>query len=288
MSTENNSNNGQNERKPVYEEKRRPPSFGRIFWGVVFIAAAAAIVLNNLDFLQIPGIGFISFIVLVVMVIILIASIPRLFWFGVFFPLAVIYWIVMNSLGYNMENFGVWPVVLIALLLSIGFSILFHRRKTTKPWKDPNTYAHMHYYQPDYTYQNDTPDDGSDDDPNAKYKHIINDPDGSNVYAGTKFGYAIKYINTDNLERGLLEVSAGTMKVYFDNAKIPSGVATVALRVGAGSMELYIPRTWIVVHQYANRLSGIDVRGTPEPAENAPHLILTGEINISSLTVFYV
>jgi len=263
MTMENNSN-------------KRPPSFGRVFWGVVFIAAAAAVVLNSLDFLPVHGISIGWFIVLVVMVIIIIASIPRLIWFGVFFPLAVIYEIVMKSFSYDTGRFGIWTALLIALLLSVGFSVLFHRRKPPQPWQGAGVYG-----QPQYS-------DNQNDKSYEQYEHVINAPDGSEVYAGTRAGAAVKYINTDNLERGLLEVSVGSMKVYFDNAKIPSGQATIELRVRAASIELYIPRTWIVLHQYENRLSGIDIRGRQEPSENAPHLILTGGVSISSLTIFYV
>jgi len=298
MTTENNTTTQQGGNMPVNAESRRPPSFGRVFWAVIFIAAAAAIVLNRLV-LPIPGISLGGFIILVIMVVILIASVTRLFWFGVFFPLAVIFWIVMGALGYNsMSDFGFWPVFFVALLLSIGFSILFKRKKTPKRWKNAYHYHYGQYYQhdPNYCYRDGDgeggtgggTDDGTDGEPGEKYKQVFNDPDGSDVYAGTKFGYAIKYINTDQLERGLLEVSAGTMKVFFDNAKIPSGTATIELRVNAGSMELFIPRAWTVVHQYGTRLSGIEEKGAPAPTENSPRLILTGEINISNLVIVHV
>ena len=275
MTMENNLNNQQGGYRPANKEKR-PPSFGRVFWGVVFIAAAAAVVLNSLDFLPIHGISIGWFIVLVVMVIILIASIPRLVWFGVFFPLAVIYEIVMNSLGYDTGHFGIWTAFLIALLLSIGFSVLFRRKKSPKAWYGAESCGWTKY------------DDNPDGHHYEQYEQVFNNPDGAEVFASTRFGSAVKYINTDNLERGLLEISAGNMKVYFDNCKIPSGQAVIELRINAGALEMFIPRTWNILHNYRHQLSGVEEKGLRQFAENAPTLNLVGEVSLSGVTIIYI
>lgn len=238
-------------------------SFGRVFWGIFCIIAAVVIVLAQMGIITVVGMGVGTIVVLIIMLVILVASIPKLFWFGIWCPVVGIGFLLAEPLGFDVEHVSLWAVLLVAILLSIGFSVLFRRKKPHGPkgW-----------------HEND-----------ENFEQVINSPDGSDVYAKTHFGSAIKYINTDNLVHGFLDVRCGAMKVFFDNAKIADGqTAEVQISLSFGAIELYIPRGWTVVDQLHKRMSGIEEKGAPQQlAPDAPKLVLTGDVDVSGLTIIY-
>ncbi|MDR1796069.1 MAG: hypothetical protein LBR44_01280 [Clostridiales Family XIII bacterium] len=254
------------------ENKQKHKSFWRVFWGVFCVFAAAVIILNQFGYVEVFGWGAGSLLFLFLMAVILIACVPRRLWFGIFFPLTVIGYYVYKGLGLDTSRISAWALFFVALFLSIGFSILFHRPQKHR-WAQmpPGGQAAQCA--------------GGDD-----FERVINDPDGSEFYAKTEFGSAVKYINTDNLVRGYLEVKCGVMKVFFDNARITpeQGQAEIEVHVSAGAMELYIPRTWAVVNELTNRVSSIEEKGAQEHVPDAPRLVLTGTVDISGFTVIYV
>jgi len=53
-------------------------------------------------------------------------------------------------------------------------------------------------------------------------------------------------------------------------------------------MELYLPRTWNVGHRISNKLSSVEEKGVKELAPDAPKLLISGDLNLSALTIYYV
>ena len=106
-------------------------------------------------------------------------------------------------------------------------------------------------------------------------------------YFSTSFSSGVKYIDSDNLEVVILECSFGSMKVYFDNASIPSGNATVELDVSFGGVELYVPRHWNVVNQADTAFGGVDEKNRCTTT-GSPVLTLTGDVSFSGVTIIYV
>ena len=66
---------------------------------------------------------------------------------------------------------------------------------------------------------------------NSFSSNVVNEQDGKSIDCTTSFGECIKYVNTENFERANIKCSFGDVKVYFDNAKIPSGRADIYLDV---------------------------------------------------------
>jgi hypothetical protein len=78
------------------------------------------------------------------------------------------------------------------------------------------------------------------------------------------------------------------MKVYFDNARIPSGRAEIYLHVSFGALELYVPRTWNVIPDFSRGATGVEEKGARVYEEGAPTLALTGDASFSGVTIIYV
>ncbi|TAH69162.1 MAG: hypothetical protein EWM47_07225, partial [Anaerolineaceae bacterium] len=195
----------------MYMKKRN------VFWGMLLIIAAVLIILNQFGFFV--GISIFDIVLTVLMIGIIIVSIKSINFWGILFPLAII--LITYAEELNITDFTPWPVLLTAFLISLGLSMVFNRHGS-------------------FVFKfNGRESFGSS---------VINEQDGNVINCSTTFGECIKYVNTENFERANIKCSFGDVKVYFDNAKIPSGRADIYLDVSFGDVDLYIPRTWNVVN----------------------------------------
>ncbi|MDR3072470.1 MAG: hypothetical protein LBU41_03145 [Clostridiales Family XIII bacterium] len=256
----------------IHEKKsERRWSAGRIFWGLFFVAAAAIIVLNLLGIIAISGFSLGTILLSTLLLIILIASLPHLFWFGIFFPALGLLILLAEPFGLNIGKLNLWAAFGVALLLSIGFSILFHPRKRYHKY---NAYVHVRGYK--------------DAVKTDEYEQVIDEPDGEDVFEKTSFGSTIKYVNSLNFKHAVLECSFGAMKVYFDNARINGSEASIDCNVSFGAMELYVPKEWRIVNRTHRSLSGFDEKNPGHAGQNSPTVTLTGNVSFGALTIIYV
>lgn len=109
--------------------KQSPKStLTRVFWGLFFIFAAVFIALQVFGVLSVDlNIGTIILLILVTAVV--IGSLAKLFWVGVFLPLAFAVMLLSQS-GILSEMTGeqIGMTYAIAALVAVGFHILFHTR----------------------------------------------------------------------------------------------------------------------------------------------------------------
>jgi hypothetical protein len=265
-------------------EPPSPPrrvSSARIFWGVIFVLAAVAVALNAIGVLTIAGLSTGDFFWTVILVIVLILSIPHLFWFGIFFPLAGFLMIYAEPIGLDVSGVSRWVFLLVALLLSIGFTILFRKRRRYR-WDDK--WVHGYGYDGrDYEY-------GSGyEEASTTATAYAESVDSDVVRVSSSFGNVIKYINSDKLERVEAECSFGAMKLYFDNAKLRDGGAIIILEVGFGSVELFIPKEWAVNNEVKRGFSGVYEKNAEyRSAEKTARITITGDVGFSSICIIYV
>jgi hypothetical protein len=261
----------------AWSQEKRRKSAGRIVWGVAFIVAALAIALNAVGVISIEGLSAGDVLWSIVMVLILILSIPHRFWFGIFFPLAVLFMILSEPLGLDVRRVSLWICFGVALLLSIGFSILFHKRRRHR-WKEKWAYVQE---GPAYTYSSAGGGAGAE----GSAESVA----GSVVRVGVNFGNVIRYINSDDLDRVEAECNFGSVKLYFDNARPRAAGALIILDVNFGTAELFIPRTWAVTNELKHSLSGVEEKNHPlSDLERTARVTITGEANFSSVSIVYV
>ena len=224
------------------------------FWGIIFILSAVFVVASQTEgsFLEI---GLLSVIATVLLAALLISSLIRLEIFGVFFPLAFLYKISWGEL------------ILTALLLSIGFSILF--RKKPRPG---------HHFR---SVKWETGD--------KKYVEAGENLNGDNVYARVHFGSSCKYLHAENLQSGRFEVSFGSLEAYFDNVTLSGGSADVFVDCSFGSVSFFVPRGWKVHDSIRTMFGGVEnVNRFGEAPEGAPTLNITGNLNFGGMEIKYI
>ena len=232
-----------------------------IYWGILFIIGAILIIVNQLGYFS--GVNFLGIAATVVLVGIMLDSLIHLNFGGVLFPAAFICMIFAKE--WNITQLTPWPVLLTALLGTIGLSMIFkkHRMCNYTGWN--------HSY----------------DGHKEHFDTIINEPDSNVVDCMVSFGSSMKYINTDHFERANINCSFGAMKVYFDNAIIENSSAVIQLDVSFAGVELYIPKNWKTVIQVNATLGGIDEKNRKE-ASDSPVVVIKGNIKFSGVEIIYV
>lgn len=227
-----------------------------VFWGIIFIVAAVLIIINQFGFFA--EISMFEIVATVVLIGIIIKSIRSINFWGILFPLAVL--CIIFDKQWNITEFTPWPALLTALLLSIGLSLVFKR----------TSWCGYHFHHD-----------------NEFGSTIVNEQDDNVINCSANFGESMKYVNSDNFERANIKCSFGEVKVYFDNALIPSGKADIYLDVSFGEAQLYIPKTWKIVNNVHVFLG--DMNDNNRNASSvAPVVTIHGNINFGDVEIIYV
>ncbi len=247
------------------------------FWGLMFIALAAVLVLKGLGYTDIP---LFNIIVSLIFLSIILKSIPRLEWFGIFFSLAFLYLIFAKQV---QAGFGVpiiqWYYVLgSAMLISIGFSTLFKRRKRKFKFV--------------YTGNYDKDEDDYDDviiENTGETHYDTNFSDEKRISISVSMHDDIRYLYSKNLEQVNLECTMGNLKVYFDQTvPSPSGVH-VHVECKMGNVILYIPSEWRVVDQLSSSFGSVqNHQRKNSPSADAPKIYLEGRASFGEISIKYI
>lgn len=230
------------------------------FWGLFFVIAAVLVIVNQLGFLT--GVNVFTLLGSIFLVAILIHSSTHLNFAGILFSFAFLGILYAEPLG--IQNLVPWPILIAALLGSIGLSIIFHKSIR-------NHYAHY------------SCDNGEHDE---HFDQVFDAPDSENINCKVSFGSAIKYVNTPNFEKGYFDCSFGAMKVYFDNAVITSDQAEICLNVSFSGVELYLPKNWNIVDKVNSSLAGIEIKNRPVNPDKTVYL--TGKTSFSGVEIIYI
>lgn len=221
-------------------------------YGLFFILAALMVALYYMGVLG--NVNVFSLIVAGLMLPVIATSIVHFDFGGVFFPLAVICILYDDFLG--IQSLTPWLVLLIALLLTVGFSFLFPKYKISK---------HK----------------GGE-----KFETIGEcGEDGMNIE--TKFSSKIQYISTEDLKSLNINSCFGGVKVYMDNAKIAGDSAVVNIYLDFSGLEIYVPKSWKVADNVHYAFSDSEEKNSAdEVAEKT--LVLRGKASFSGISIIYV
>lgn len=231
----------------------------KIFWGIILILAACLILLNGLGYFE--DIGVIKILFTCIFAGLTVKGIAKISFPLILFPIAFIG--IMYSKQLGIDDLTPWPILLIALLLSIGLSLIFKKDFDKKHIK--------HFY---FSNKNKT-------------KEFKNKEDSS-INFSVAFGSAIKYVNTNDFNNVNIECSFGGMKVYFDNAIITGNSANIDLDLAFGSVELYVPKDWNIIQQTDSSFGGVDYKNTANNTSTGPNVYINGEIAFAGLTIIYI
>lgn len=231
------------------------------FWGIFLILAGTYLVVSQMGYL--PKVGPFTLVFTVVCLAVLVSSILHLSFGGILFPLAFIGIMYDHQLG--ITAITPWTILLAALLGTIGLNLLFGRFKK----------KHWHSYHKHHKGHWDV-EVGSGENLDGEY-----------IYIRSSFGSVIRYVTSENLQHADIRASFGAAKVYFDDAQIPSGNATVNIASSFAGIELYVPHNWQVINHLASSFGGVDEENK-HTGELTATLTLEGSNSFGGITIIYV
>ena len=233
----------------------------KIFWGIFFIVMAMIIVVSKLGIL--PDVGVFSLLATAFLVWMAVDGARHRNFYEMMFAAAFICIIFDKPLG--IEALTPWTVLAAALLLSIGLSLLFGRKKKQK-------------HKIEFEW---------DSDGSRGIGSSGEQCSGAKIHCENNFGSAIRYINSDNFCKAYLDNNFGSMTVYFDNAMIQGESATVRVDNNFGETILYIPKEWKVFTELEPCFGGINEHGSVVGSSSAV-LYLKGETNFGNIEIYYI
>lgn len=227
-------------------------NFNKIFWGLFFLVAGAFVIFNQMGYYT--NFNLVTLILTIFMVAIFIKSIYPVKFFGLLFSLAAL--VIIYDKQLNLEVITPWPVLITALLGTIGLSIIFPRHNYSKC-------------------------------NNKHFDKVIDDIDEDVINYEIRFGSSVKYINSDNFKEANFSCAFGALSIYFNNAKMENDVAIVNLDASFSGVELYIPKEWKVINELDSNLAGIEEKNNSSK-DSSKTLKLRGRVNLSGLEIIYI
>lgn len=233
-----------------------------IFWGVLFLLGAVALLVGKLGFLQ--EFGFWTILCSVALLAITFEGVVKKSWGMILFSLAFL--ATVNGKVLGIENLVPWTVLGVAFMGTIGLNMLL-------PLKHRNRIGDSKIYVK-----------GSN---NESYEVLIDDDGGEIINWDISFGSTAKYIKSSCLKRANLDNSFGSTVIYFDNAVLANHRAVVDVDISFGSVELYIPADWHVILNMDSAFGGVKEFGQDNPVgENV--LEINGDVSFGSLQIHYI
>lgn len=227
-----------------------------LFWGLFFILAAVLIIINQFGFFV--EVSMFQLIATVILVGIIIKSIMYINFWGILFPSAVI--CILYAEEWDITNFTPWPALFTAFLLSLGLSLIFKRK---------GLYVYNCHSNKEFS------------------ENVVDEHDDNIINCAISFGETIKYVNSDNFEKAYIKSSFGEVKVYFDNAHIPSGKADINLDVSFGEAQIFIPKSWKVVNCVQVFFGEMGVMNNNTDS-TSPVVTIHGNVSFGDAKIIYV
>ena len=255
--------------------------FKNAFWGFFFVFAAVLVIVHQLGYLN--GIDFFSLVLMVLLAPIVIKSIVRLNFYGILLPLAMFIAIFRVPLGIFITP---GSILFAAVLLSVGLSLMFHRRNFWGFYYNGNCRNgrchEAHYEGTQCNYE-----DARNNDENFSLR--VESLDENEVEFAESFGSSSKYINSQSLQKANFSCSFGALKIYFDNAKLHPDGAVVCFDCKFSGVEMYVPREWHVKISVSATLGGVSEKNRPKAqSAEVPELTLEGNVSFGGIEIIYV
>lgn len=228
----------------------------KIFWGIIFIIGALALLVVKLGYLE--GIGFWSILFTIVLFGILVDGIISKSFGQILFPMALL--VIVHDKLLGLEAITPWPVLGAALLGTIGLSIIF----PNVGWK-----KHMHG--------------------KARRKEMCDEDilKGEQICFSCAFGEAVKYLSGQEISCVQLKNSFGELSVYFDGAILKNGTAEVYVDNSFGETVLYIPKEWSVINDI-KAVFGDSAEQGPHMSDGSATLHIYGKVGFGECEIRYL
>lgn len=230
-------------------------------WGIFFIAIATYIILDQLKIIDIAfGVGRI--VICFLFVAAFIEGLAHKSIWGTLIPLAFLAFLIINPV-FDLQ-INLWTILLAAVFLCIGLSIIFPHKHVIPPHMDPASeeWESKHHVNTEETIDNQ-------------------------FVCCNRFGSSTKYINTGDFKGADISNSFGELKVYFDSATIITSPVTIEVHNSFGELQLFLPKEWAIKQNIRVTLGDCKVNnhnlGNTDPVVN-----LIGEVSLGEIQITYV
>lgn len=228
----------------------------KVFWGVLFLLGAAALIVGNLGYLE--EFNFWTVLLSIGLIGLFVEGLLGRNFGTMLFSLAFLG--IVNGKLLGLEEITPWALLGAALLGSIGLNMLFPKKDR---WKEQWNKR---------TVNEETKTEGS-------Y--------GENVNFEVTFGGAVRYVTSTELRSIKADCSFGSLEIYLNNAILKEHQAMVNVDCSFGSVVLYVPSDWKVLQQAKASLGGIDEKGF-QSAKGENTLIISGSVSFGALEIRYI
>ncbi|MCL2354563.1 MAG: hypothetical protein FWC68_01480 [Oscillospiraceae bacterium] len=223
--------------------------------GLFFILAAGLFIANELGYLA--EISTFQLAAVVFLIPVIAISVAKLYFVGIFFPLAGLAVIFSEKLGITEYTEG-FPIWIVALCLTIGVSLIFGKNLTDM-WTESII--------------------GTEE--------VISEEGDEFINHGVTLGSSIKYVNSKELKNAKLSTTLGELTVYFDNAEVSPGGATIRVNAVLSDLVLYIPKGWTVQNDIGSILSDVTERRAKQE-DGTINVRLVGKAVLSDVSIICV
>ncbi len=241
-------------------------NFGKTFWGLLCIFAAAVLILDALNVL-VPienAIGGVSVLALLAGVFLLAYILKNLFGGrlgSIFVPLGLMFMLFEKNIatlcGAESANLiNNWLVLLISVLLATGVDSLLPKRKRFKFIKIEGI--------------------------GRKEKTLSEDRD----YTDNSLGSSVVYIDCEDFVSKTIENNIGSCSVHFVSPEEYEGGGVLCLENNLGHLIVNVPSDWNVKCDIENNLG--HVSGYRACDGNERLLYIRGENNLGKITIEYI
>jgi predicted membrane protein len=210
-------------------------------------------------------------VLMIFLIAIAVSALVNLNWFLVFVPIAGIVSILnWQTDVITLGNDVYYALFGTAVLLAIGFSILFHK-KSYREFRR----AHLKRdYEAYLSGEHTEPSDHTDT--------------GKVVHVSAHLGEAVRYIDSKELEKVFIETRMGAAKVYFADAALSNNTADITVDCSLGAIELHVPRSWRIVSGVNAVLGGVSENGHAELTKESPVVNIHGNASLGGIEIYYV
>lgn len=185
--------------------------------------------------------------------------------FGTFMSASIIAWLFDEEL--MIDHLTPFPLLAAAACLGIGLNMIIGKKEKI---------VHVGYQNGDgikvETYND------------AKREEWT---DGRHVSLENTFNSTSKYVNSTAFSSAKLENDFGSANVYFNNANVYNGEATIELQNNFGKMNIYIPSKWRATISQNSTFGHVGIFGEPNRDMDAPHVIIKASSNFGELNIFF-
>lgn len=195
-----------------------------------------------------------------------IRGLMKLDFLGCFMSASIVAWIFEEEL--MIEHLAPFPLVVAAILLGAGLNMIVG-----------NKYRFITFSRED---KDGNYVEGSIEDVRKEEWQ-----DGRTVVLENLFNSTSKYVNSTSFSAAKLENTFGSANVYFDNATVYNGEATIELENNFGRMNIYLPGKWRAQIRQESAFGHVNIHGEPNRDMDAPLVIIKAESNFGELNIFF-